>query len=131
MLKKAAMLFGVVFLVVGVAGFIPGITNDNDHLLGIFHVDGVHNLVHIASGVVALLAARSAAYAKTYFQVFGLVYALVTVLGFVGGDDSKVLGFLVVNMADNFLHLVIALAALYLGFGVKAEGSNEKPAEVV
>ncbi len=116
MVNSAAMVFGVVFLLIGVLGFVPGITQDGDPklLLGIFAVDALHNIIHIASGVLALIAARSAAYAKTYFQVFGIVYALVTVAGFVQGDT--VLGLIPTNLADNLLHLVIAASALYLGF---------------
>ncbi|MBU2051471.1 MAG: DUF4383 domain-containing protein [Gammaproteobacteria bacterium] len=114
------MAFGVVFLLIGVLGFVPGITVDADNgnklLLGIFEVNAVHNLVHLASGVVALLAATSARYARLYFQVFGVVYGLVTVLGFM---MSPVLGLIPVNLADNLLHVVIAVAALYLGFFFK------------
>jgi hypothetical protein len=113
MVKSAAMVFGVVFLLIGVLGFVPGITSDGK-LLGIFAVDALHNIIHLASGVAALIAARSEAYARTYFKVFGVVYALVTVLGFVQGDT--VLGLIPTNMADNLLHLVITAASLYLGF---------------
>src|SRR5712692_5821865 len=54
MLKSAAILFGVVFLAIGILGFVPGITTD-DMLLGIFHVNPAHSVVHILSGVIALL----------------------------------------------------------------------------
>ena len=117
MLQKASMAFGVVFVLIGLLGFVPGVTIDADNgnklLLGIFEVNTVHNLVHIASGVVALIAATSASYARLYFQVFGVVYGLVTVLGFM---MSPVLGLIPVNHADNLLHVVITVAALYLGF---------------
>ena len=116
-IKTWAMVFGVVFLVVGILGFVPGITSDG-HLLGIFEVDTTHNVIHVLSGILALLAGMGAGtYARLYFKVFGVVYALVTVLGFVQGDN--VLGLIGVNMADNILHLVIALLALWIGFGMK------------
>ena len=115
--KNWAMLFGVVFVVVGVLGFVPGVTS-NGHLLGIFEVDTTHNVIHLLSGVIALLAAMGAAqYASLYFKVFGVLYALVTIAGFVQGDT--VLGVIGVNLADNVLHLVIAALALWIGFGMK------------
>lgn len=116
MLRLAAKIFGAVFLLIGVLGFFPVFTPDGN-LLGIFHVNTLHNLVHLASGVVALIAGFSSArYAKMYFQVFGVVYALVAVLGFVYGDNS-ILGLVASNVADTLLHVVIAAAALTLGFG--------------
>lgn len=117
MVQQLAWVFAIVFLAVGVLGFVPGITSDG-HLLGIFEVDTLHNVIHILSGAAALIAAwMSASASRMYFKVFGVVYALVTVVGFVQG--STVLGLIGVNMADNVLHLVIAVAALAIGFGMK------------
>jgi len=117
MLKKLGWVFGIVFIVVGVLGYVPAVT-PNGLLLGLFMVDGIHNLIHLLSGILAILAVMgSAKYLRTYFQVFGVVYAIVTVVGFVQGDT--VLGIIMVNMADNVLHLVIAVVALWAGFGMK------------
>jgi len=118
MLKTVANLFGIVFLLVGILGFVPGITNDQ-MLLGIFHVNAAHNVVHLLSGAVALWAGMtSTAYARTYFRVFGIIYALVALLGFFVGN-GLLLGLISNNMADTWLHVVIAVAALLLGFAVK------------
>ncbi|MBV8495424.1 MAG: DUF4383 domain-containing protein [Gammaproteobacteria bacterium] len=118
MLKTFANLFGIVFLLVGILGFVPGITNDQ-MLLGIFHVNAAHNVVHLLSGAVALWAGMtSTAYARTYFRVFGIIYALVALLGFFVGN-GLLLGLISNNMADTCLHVVIAVAALVLGFAVK------------
>lgn len=127
MLKKAAIAFGVVFLAIGALGFVPALApvgaDGHAMLLGIFMVGGLHNVIHLASGAAALAGGlASEAYARLYFQVFGVVYALVTVLGFVG--NGSVLGILPVNMADNFLHLAIAAVALTLGFAVKSSGAS-------
>ena len=123
MVKKLANIFGIVFLAVGILGYIPGITTDS-HLLGIFHVNGMHNIVHILSGIIALWAGMtSAKAAKMYFQIFGIVYALVAVLGFMVGD-GLILGLIANNSADNWLHVVIALVALYAGFSMKTEGQG-------
>ena len=118
MIQTLAWVFGVVLTLVGVLGFVPGITSDM-MLLGIFHVDGLHNIIHIVSGLAALAAAWGMWSARMYFQVFGVVYGLVTVIGFLQGDT--VLGIIGVNMADNVLHLLIAAVALYAGFGMKEE----------
>ena len=114
-------VFGIVFLAVGVLGYVPGITQDG-MLLGLFEVDGLHNIVHLISGLAAIIAAYGLYAPRLYFQAFGVVYGIVTVLGFVQGDN--VLGLIVVNTADNVLHLVIAAAALYIGFGMKEGGGS-------
>ena len=96
-----------------------GITNDDGLLLGIFEVNGVHNVIHLITGAVALWAGMSSAKnAKMYFQVFGVIYGLVAVLG-IFDTDGPLLGIIAHNMADLMLHIVIAAAALYLGFGSK------------
>jgi hypothetical protein len=126
-LKTIALLFGVVFLVVGILGFVPAVT-PNQMLLGIFHVNTAHNVVHLLSGVLALWAGMSStAYARLYFRLFGVVYALVAVLGFLAGN-AMVLGLISNNMADTALHVVIALVALTLGFLVKEATAVPKPA---
>lgn len=119
MLRNAAKLFGIVFVILGLGGFLPFLAPENSEgvpvLLGILAVGVLHNIIHLASGVVALISSKSEAYAKTYFQVFGVVYALVTVIGFVQGDS--ILGLMTVNLADNLLHVAIAVSSLALGFG--------------
>ncbi len=111
--QKAAQWLGWVLLIVGIAGFIPGIVTSSGLELGIFQVDVIHNLIHIVSGVIALFCVSSLGASKTYFKVFGVVYGLVAILGFIGG--GSVLG-MMMNGADNLLHVVIALYALYFGF---------------
>lgn len=118
--QKLAWIFAVVFILIGILGFIPGITSEG-MLLGVFMVDTMHNIVHLLSGVVAALTAGASAKAsRTYFQVFGIVYAVVTIWGFF---MSPVLGFLHVNGSDNILHLIIAVVALWAGFGMKQNAS--------
>jgi len=114
MIRLIAVLFGVGFIFAGVAGFFPSFM-PNGLLFGLFEVDSMHNIVHIASGVIAIMAATSHKYSRLYFQIFGIVYAIVAILGFVlNGDLSFMM--MHVNMADNFLHLGIAIVALYMGF---------------
>jgi hypothetical protein len=130
MLKTLSMVFGVVFLAVGILGFVPGITSEtggDKFLLGIFQVGVLHNIVHIASGAAALLAASGASYAKVYFRVFGTVYAVVAVVGLVQSDT--ILGLMPINLADNILHVVLALALLAIGFGLPEETNKPTAAK--
>ena len=117
MIKTAAILFGIVFLLIGILGFVPALTPSNGMLLGIFHVNTAHNLVHLASGVVFLLCGIAGASAsRTFFRIFGIVYALVALLGFYYGDQP-LLGLISNNTADTWLHVVLAVVMLFLGFG--------------
>jgi Domain of unknown function (DUF4383) len=119
MLKKAAIALGVVFVAVGLLGFVSAVA-PNGRLLGVFEVNTAHNLVHLATGVIALLVGfASEAAARLFFQVFGVIYAVVAALGFFYGNQP-LLGVVANNMADAGLHVVIAVVALYLGFGTKA-----------
>ena len=138
MLKPAAIIFGIFFLVAGIGGFVPALA-PNGMLFGVFMVGPIHNCIHLASGVAALLCAfltsgaagrrggdqslnpqplppkAGQSAARTYFQIFGVVYLLVAVIGFVYGN-TPLLGMVEHNKADIGLHLVIAAASLYLGF---------------
>ena len=109
-----AKIFGIVLLVVGILGFVPGITS-NGMLLGIFEVSPLHNVIHLLTGIIALVVAKKGESAvRTFFKVFGVVYLLVLIIGVVQGNT--VLGLFGVNMADHLLHLVIAVLALWYGF---------------
>lgn len=117
MVKTAAVLFGVVFILVGILGFVPGVTT-NEMLLGIFHVNAAHNVVHLLSGAVALFAGMTSAGAsRMYFRIFGVVYGLVAIMGFMHmGEHTMLLGLISNNDADTYLHVVIAAASLLFGF---------------
>ena len=118
MLKKIGLAFGVIFVLVGLAGYVPALTPDGK-LLGVFAVNGAHNLVHILTGVIALaIALASPANMSMFFKIFGVVYALVAALGFFAGEQP-LLGIIAHNAADMWLHAVIALVTLWIGFGMK------------
>jgi uncharacterized protein DUF4383 len=123
--KTYVMVLGVVLVLIGILGFVSPLT-PNDQLLGIFETGTAQNLVYLVSGIVALAAvAGGARYARLFAKVFGLIYGLVTVVGFAIGEGD-VLGFINVNQADNVLHLAIAASALYAGFasGSKAQDAH-------
>lgn len=109
--KLVTKILGIVLLVVGVAGFFV------DGQLLVFQVDTVHNVVHILSGVIGLVAAGTYSYSRLFLIVFGLVYAVVTVVGFAMNGD--IFGLFDVNMEDNYLHAAIAILSLGVGFGSK------------
>ena len=117
MVKTMAVLFGVVFLVIGALGFVPAVTKD-DMLLGIFHVNAAHNVVHLLSGAAALFCGMTSfGAARNYFRIFGVVYAAVAVLGFLNpGEHTMLLGLISNNTADTWLHVAIAAVSLILGF---------------
>jgi len=110
-----AVALGAVLTLVGILGFIPALA-PNGNLLGIFAIDPVHNIVHLLSGIVGLAVAYAAngAYSRWYAGIFGAVYALVTIIGFIQGHT--VLGLINVNLADNLLHTAIAAASLLVFF---------------
>ena len=114
-IRAMAFIFGVILVAVGVMGFIPSLVTDG-LLFGYFQVDQVHNLIHLMTGALALLASASTPYSQLFFQIFGIFYGIVTIFGFVFAGN---LLFIQVNMADNFLHLGIAIVALFFGFAYK------------
>jgi hypothetical protein len=124
-IQRAAMLFGIVFLVVTVLGFIPGITTDYDRLttfddvgakmFGIFGVNALENIVHLLFGVAGLVAAATWAASRTYFVVGGIVYLAVWLYGLVI-DLSSSANFIGVNDAANWLHFAIGVVFLLVAF---------------
>lgn len=123
--RIAALVVGAVFLLVGILGFIPGITTNYDtlqwaghhsdaQLLGLFNVSILHNLVHLAFGIAGLLASRAATAATGYLVVGGIVYLALWLYGLVIDQDSSA-NFIPVNTADNWLHFGLGAGMLALG----------------
>ena len=117
------LIVGATLVLVGILGFLaeskfdtamggdPGQLDGENFLL--FEVNGWHNVVHILSGLFLLAMSRRHDTAKTGALAFGLIYAVVTVIGLVDGKD--ILGILPVNPADNVLHIALTAAALLVG----------------
>ncbi len=123
--QTAAVVVAVVFLLVGVLGFVPGITTSYDtlsfashhsdaRLLGLFQVSVLHNLVHLLFGVAGLLLARTVGGARRYLVIGGIVYLVLFVYGLLV-DDMSSANFIPVNLADDVLHLVLGLGMIALG----------------
>lgn len=126
MTRRAAAVVGAVFLLVGILGFIPGITTDYDTmsfaghnsdamLLGIFQVSILHNLVHLLFGVVGLVMARTAPGARMFLIVGGVIYLVLWLYGLLVGAESDG-NFVPMNTADDWLHLALGVIMIALGF---------------
>lgn len=123
--QMAAFAIAAVFLVVGVLGFIPGITTDYGSmqlaghesealLLGVFQVSILHNVVHLAFGLVGAAMARSHGGARNFLIGGGVVYLLLWVYGLLVDADASA-NFVPVNSADNWLHLGLGLVMVAAG----------------
>lgn len=124
-IRFAAMTVGVLFLVVGILGFIPGVTTDYDmltfaghhseaKLLGIFNVSALHNIVHMLFGVAGIAMARMAISARLFLIGGGIVYLVLWIYGLII-DESGGANFIPVNTADNWLHFVLGAGMVALG----------------
>ena len=126
MLATIAKVWGFVFLIVGILGFVPAVT-PNGHLLGIFDVNGAHNVVHLLTGIAALICGYQGTHAsKLYFLIFGGIYGLVAMLGFVVGN-GMLLGFIANNIADAWLHIGIAVVSIALGLLPETTPATTRP----
>ena len=114
--RTAAIVLGVILILVGILGFIPNPLVSAD---GLFMVNTAHNLVHIVTGVVLVGGAYSGVGGAMVLKVVGIVYVLIAILGFVMTGDM-LLGFIMNNMADRWLHVVLAIVFLVAGFALPA-----------
>jgi hypothetical protein len=122
-----ALIFGVVLVAAGILGFFyeasfsSGDDAERDAVLGILDVNGWHNVVHIASGVVGLAVAGSYSNARMYALGFGAIYVVVAILGFIYGNGDEIFDIIPVNTEDNVLHALIGIAGLGAGMATPAE----------
>jgi 4-hydroxybenzoate polyprenyltransferase len=127
-LRVATMVVAAVFLLVGLLGFIPGITTDYEGmtfaghestamLLGIFHVSILHNIVHLLFGVVGLVLARTVTSARGFLIGGGVIYLVLWIYGLIIDHDSTA-NFVPVNTADNWLHLLLGVGMISLGLAL-------------
>jgi hypothetical protein len=110
-----AKTFGTIFLVVGILGFFPNpIVSDH----GVFLVNTSHNLVHIITGLIFFAGAYWGAPVMTV-RWLGVVYAIVAILGIIWPD--RPIASVDMNWADNWLHIVLAIALLFIGFATPVQ----------
>ena len=127
-IQKATLAVGVVFILVGILGFIPGITSNYESLgfaghgsgallLGVFQVSILHNIVHLLFGIAGVAMARTAAASKNYLVVGGAIYLVLWIYGLLIGQDTAA-NFVPVNTADNWLHFILGVAMIGLGLAL-------------
>jgi hypothetical protein len=112
MAKKSALVFGIIFIVVGLLGFV------NNPVIGLFNVNGLHDIVHIILGIILVWAAlKMADKSAAALKWVGIIYLVLAIIGFIWG-----LGFVNVmagNDPDNWLHLVLGIVLLAIGLAAK------------
>ena len=122
--QKASMIVGAVFLLVGVLGFVPGITANYDQLqfaghhseavlLGLFQVSALHNIVHLLFGLAGIALARTASGARSFLLYGGAIYLVLFIYGLVIPQDSAG-NFVPLNGFDNGLHLLLGVGMIAL-----------------
>lgn len=124
LVQRAALIFGVVFVAVGLLGFVAsGGSMEADPamaplLLGLFPVNVLHNLVHLGFGAWGLVASRSWNASKTYLVAGGAIYAVLAVLGLIAPD---LFGLVPIGGNDIWLHALLAVAMLAIGLTARTE----------
>ena len=121
-----ALVVGAALAAGGIVGFFydasfgVGDGLERDAVFGLLDVNGWHNVVHLATGALGLLAARHAP--RQYALGLGAVYLFVFVLGLAAGDGGEILGLIPVNTEDNVLHLLLGLAGVGAGLASRPAG---------
>ncbi len=124
-IQVVSLVVGIVFLAVGILGFIPGITTHSDDLmfaghssmgklLGVFQVSVLHNIVHLLFGVVGIFAARHFRSAKAFLIVGGIIYLVLWIYGLII-DPMSGANFVPLNTPDNWLHFFLGVGMIALG----------------
>jgi hypothetical protein len=121
--KLYATVVGAVLTIAGIIGFFYsssfGSPGNVDDVFGILSVNGWHNVVHLATGLLGLAAAGY--FARTYALALGLVYLVVAIWGFIIGSGDAILSIVPVNTEDNVLHLILGLVGLAAGAASPAQ----------
>jgi hypothetical protein len=136
LLRKAAMAVGAVFVLVGILGFIPGVTTNYDQmefaghesgakLLDLFQVSILHNIVHLLFGVAGLAAAKSNSGARNYLIGGGVIYLVLWIYGLLVGQDTSA-NFVPVNGADDWLHLLLGIGMIGLGVALSRDTNTAR-----
>jgi len=120
-IQKLAVVFGVVFILAAIAGLIapggmamqPTDPTTAAKALGVFPVNLLHNVVHLAFGIWALAASRSWGGSKQFFVVGGYIYIVLTVLGFLSPAGF---GLVPLGGADIGLHCLLGVVMLAIGY---------------
>lgn len=129
MVQTAARILGIIYVIVGIIGFIPGIsphapadappltiTGEYNYVLGLFAVNWLHSLVHLAVGLWGIAVASSFANSRMFFQSIAVIFAILFILGVIPATNT-VFGLVPLFGADAWLHLGTVIIAAYFGWG--------------
>jgi hypothetical protein len=138
--RRFALVLGIVFVVVGILGFVPGVNSmhhdgaaDNltvhgpgdGYLLGLFHVNVLHNAVHLLFGALGILAAGRFETARTYARFVAIAYGLLAIMGLVPAANMwNTFGLIPIHGNNVWLHALVAAAAAYFGFILHAPSTT-------
>ena len=137
-IQKVALGYGIVFLLVGIAGFIPGITTgtlsfagpmSDAKLLGVFQVSGLHNIVHLLYGLVGIVAAVNRSLSRYYLIWGGVLYLLLFVYGLIVQGTTSGVNFVPVNDPDNWLHFALGVLMSGMGLFVGRSAPTDVPGQ--
>ncbi|HEY8174132.1 MAG TPA: DUF4383 domain-containing protein [Gemmatimonadaceae bacterium] len=129
MVRRVAMVFGIVFLLLGILGLISpggmsmGVSSPG-MILGLFPVNLLHNIVHLLFGVWGLMASRSFTGAKMYAQVSGVIYIVLAICGWLLPDTFALLPN---GGNDIWLHALLGIVLLAVGFTAKDTMATPAP----
>lgn len=128
--RTFALIYGIVFLLIGVLGFVPALLTHpvaheahphlhvnafEGYLLGLFHVNVLHSLVHVLFGVLGIAMSRRFDTARGYAKLVAISYLLLAIMGLIPGLNT-VFGLIPIHGNDVWLHVLLAVPALYFGF---------------
>ena len=126
MVKRVAMIFGVVAIIIGILGFTVqggmqmGDAANAPQLFGLFPINLLHNLAHLLLGIWGILAARTFSAAQAYCKLGGMIYLALTVIGLI---DPTTFGLIPIGGNDIFLHTVLGVLLVWVGFVSKEENA--------
>jgi hypothetical protein len=135
MIRTFALIFGIIYLLVGILGFIPGLAPHHadmpniavdsfyGRLMGLFPVNILHNIVHIAIGLWGLLASRSVSGARLFGKALAIIYGLLAILGLIPGANTM-FGLVPIYGHDVWLHALSALIAAYFGWFAREDDNR-------
>jgi hypothetical protein len=127
MIKTFALIFGIIYVIAGISGFIPGLTTHHADMppiavdsfygkaLGLFPVNILHNFVHLAIGFWGILSSRSVGGARLFARGLAILYGLLAILGLIPATNTM-FGLVPIYGNDVWLHAGTALIAAYFGF---------------
>jgi Domain of unknown function (DUF4383) len=127
MLRALAIVYGIVFIALGVLGFIPKVSPDY-MLFYVFRVNVLNNVLYFITGIIAFWVGFKSRHASIlYFQIFGVIYLVWSILSFYYGNEKPVFSVIANNIADAVLYLGISLITLWIGFGLAYKSSRQGP----